>query len=118
VALLLITVDLPVASGCTTWTRVPPEGLPEPAPQQVQIWSGDSATVVHAPVIRDDSLTGTAQPSKANAAGARIARPIQDVDSLRVRKVSPSHTILAGVGILGAVAFIAAVTGGLYGDQP
>jgi|WetSurMetagenome_2_1015567.scaffolds.fasta_scaffold564123_1 hypothetical protein len=118
VALLLLAVHLPVASGCTTWATVPSNGLPDPTPQEIQVWSSDSATLLQGPVIRGDSLIGTTPQSKVNDSGTRISRPIQDVDSVRVRKVSPSQTILAGIGVLGAIAFIAAVSGGLYGDQP
>ena len=117
-AFLLLGLQLVSTSGCTTWSRVPPGGLPDPAPRQVQVWARDSVAVLQEPSVRSDSLVGTVTKAQGATERPTVARPLADVDSLRVRKVSATRTVLATVGIIGAFGFIVAVSGGLYGDEP
>ena len=114
----LLVLQLAVTGGCTAWSRTASPGLPDPVPQEVQVWALDSITVVKDPAIRNDSLIGSSPSTADGETLSRRGWPLVGIDSLRVRKVSPTRTVLAAIGIVGAVAFVAAVSGGAYGDQP
>jgi hypothetical protein len=105
------------ASGCTDWFRVPGGPLPAEPPKDAQVWVADSAFVVRNAVVRNDSLLGTVRPVKGDTVGASVGWRVGDVDSVRVRQVSASRSILAVFGAIAAFGFIVTTSGGLYGDD-
>ena len=118
VAAALLALQAVSSSGCSTWSSVPPSSLPSPAPEQIQVWADGALTLLNGPKYRNDSLIGEVSPAQGSGIPTEVARPLSGVDSLRIKKSSASRTVLAAIGVMAAIGFIVAVSGGLYGDQP
>ena len=118
VSVLLLAIQVVTTTGCTTWSRVSAPGLPNPAPQQVQAWAHDSATILKEPTLQNDSLTGMTAGAQGEGKGGHLAMPVAGVDSIRVKTFSATRTVLAAFEAVAAVGFVVAVTGGLWGDEP
>jgi hypothetical protein len=97
--LLLLT------AGCGSgWRRVDPAPATLRPRQQVQVWSGGHARVLHA-VIRDrDSLSGVPFQLPPGCDSCRITLPLATIDSLRVGNMEGGAYKSIGVALLGAVA--------------
>jgi len=69
----------------------------------MQLWMGDSAVVVRYPIVRNDSLIATIGGDSARQGGVPVSLPLADVDSTKLRHFSPTRTVLAVVGVFGAL---------------
>jgi hypothetical protein len=109
-AATLILVSLANAS-CQVWHRehIAPESLVTTRqPTQLRVTRTDgSQTILEHPVMRADTLSGTAL-GESNAPEVRI--PLADVGQVATRRFSAGRTIALGVGLAAAaVAAIVAV---------
>lgn len=87
------------ASGCSSWSQAAlGETSPTPA-HDVQIWRGDSASVVYAADVRGDSVVGFGDKAHRTT----LAFASSETDSVRVKKLDVTKTFLAAVGV-GAAA--------------
>lgn len=97
ISFLLLALQLALSTGCTAWAQTPVTAFAEPLPNKVKVWVSDSAYIVHDPVVRNDSLWGWEQSGEVK--GANLVWPTSRVDSLQTRQVTPSGTIILGVGV-------------------
>jgi len=106
-----------VISGCFAWGQVPPSALTPPSGRPVQVWTADSEKVVKWASITSDSLMGTPKAMSKDVPLETIRWPLAGVDSVRIKKFSVTQTLLATIGVVGALSFIIVVSGGLYGEN-
>ena len=82
---ICVVLTLNSVSGCAGWTRLALPSDTTLAPrQQVQVWSGSHARVLHAVRLSGDSLVGVPFQKPPSCDSCRIAIPRSDVDSLRL----------------------------------
>lgn len=113
----LLLVNHVVISGCFAWGQVPPSALTPPSGRPVQVWTADSEKVVKWASITSDSLMGTPKAMSKDVPLETIRWPLAGVDSVRIKKFSVTQTLLATIGVVGALSFIIVVSGGLYGEN-
>jgi hypothetical protein len=116
-ALTLLICHALLFTGCTDWFRVPGGPMPAEPPKSAQVWVADSSFVVRSAVVRDDSLLGTVRPVKGDTVGVAVGWRVESIDSVRVRHVSATRSVLAAIGVFAAFGFIVAISGGLYGEE-
>ena len=76
---------LSVVFGCAGWTRVAVQSDTTLAPrQQVQVWQGSHARVLHAVRFSGDSLVGVPFQKPPSCDSCRVAIARSNVDSLRL----------------------------------
>jgi hypothetical protein len=97
ISFLLLALQLVYSTGCTAWAQTPVTTLAEPLPNKVKMWVGDSAYILHDPVVRNDSLLGWER--SGDVKGSSLAWPTSRVDSLQTRQITTGGTILLGVGV-------------------
>jgi len=114
VALILMVAELLSISGCSVWSRIPTTTLPEPAPEQVQVWRHDSAALIQKPAARGDTLIGFIASTRHDTVSTQVRQPLAELDSLRVKKVSASRTALATIALVASVFFVFLISGGFY----
>lgn len=83
----------------------------------MQVWTADSVKVVKWASFTSDSLMGTPKATSKDALPETQRWPLARVDSVRVKKFSVTQTLLATIGVVGALSFIIVVSGGLYGEN-
>jgi len=105
-------------SGCAGWTRVEslePDSLPPG--QDVQVWTGRKARVLHGVTIGQDSIRGIPFQLPLSCDTCRVAVPLAAVDSVRVGSEAQNGFLwVAGVG--GVLLVIAAIIEGLKSNYP
>lgn len=90
-----------LVSACGGWQRLPdlsPDTLPRR--QQVQLWSGGQARVLHAVRIDSDSIHGVPFQLPPTCDSCRVAIPLAAVDSLRLGNQEAPAIVLIGSGLL------------------
>ena len=97
-------------SGCTDWFRTPGGPVPARLPKKAQVWVADSSFLVRDAILRNDSLIGTIRFVKGDTTGVLRGWRLEDMDSVRVRHVSATRSVLAVFGIAGAILAILAFT--------
>lgn len=95
------------AGGCASWRRVeapPPDALR--ATQQVQLWRGGQAEVLHGVAVRGDTVTGIPYHLRLDCDSCRVTRV--GYDSLRTGSLEKKGFLVVGgvVLALGTVALI------------
>ena len=100
---LLLASLLVGSSACAGWVRQPIDpSIPPPESSKFQVWSHDSAYLVHALRVDHDTLTGVVTRSDEN--GSRwVAIAMAEVDSIRIaRSGGPDPGLLLGLVAVGA----------------
>lgn len=101
-------------TGCTVWSSVPPTALAQPSGDQAEVWAGDTVVLADSLRVYQDSLVGVVKLPQQGAAWQAVSWSSEEVDSVRVKKVSPTRTVLAGVGGGAfALVFFVGLSGGL-----
>jgi len=87
-----------LASGCSAgWKRVHPPGpMTYSKRQQVQVWHGTEAVVLHAVAVDSATLSGVPFIEHPDCDSCRIRLPIASVDSVRLG--NQERGFLLGVG--------------------
>lgn len=106
-ASVLIAIHLFLITGCSGWFRTGGAPLPTPLPDHAQVWAADTSVEVRNLTARGDSLLGELKSDRGKEAPRNTAWRVADVDSLRVKQISASRTVLAAFGVLSVfVAFL------------
>ena len=99
--------------GCSGWTRLALPSDTTLAPrQQVQVWSGSHARVLHAVRLSRDSLVGVPFEKPPSCDSCRVAIARSDVDSLRVGSMERAGIVVSALPFL-ALAFLAMAFAGM-----
>jgi len=99
--------------GCAGWQRVQVASDTTLAPrQQVQVWRGSQARVLHAVRLSGDSLVGVPFQKPPSCDSCRIAISRSDVDSLRVGNMERAGIVVSALPFL-ALAFLAISLAGM-----
>jgi len=86
--LLFITLTLACTACSSTWSRRPLGSLtPLAAGQQVQVWQGRRAIVVHGVQVDSTRLTAVPYYQRLDCDSCQIALPRSSIDSVRVGNV-------------------------------
>jgi hypothetical protein len=99
--------------GCAGWTRLALPSDTTLAPrQQVQVWRGSQARVLHAVRLSGDSLVGVPFQKPPSCDSCRVAIARSDVDSLRVGNMERAGIVVSALPFL-ALAFLAMTLAGM-----
>jgi len=99
--------------GCAGWERVQLASDTSLAPrQQVQVWSGSHARVLHGVRLSRDSLVGVPFQKPPSCDSCRVAIARSDVDSLRVGSMERAGIVVSALPFL-ALAFLAMAFAGM-----
>ena len=112
-ALALVVATL--VSGCAGWRRTELSPAVPIAPrQQVQVWQAGRSRLVHALVVRGDTLYAVPFTQSPSCDSCRVAIPLSQVDSTRFGNIERVGFIV-GLGpivaLLGLVAAFALSSG-------
>ncbi len=96
------------SSGCLAWKVEPvaPRELlrQQPGITAVRVTRADKSKVeIYDPMLQGDSIVG----HPTNRAIARLVMPLDQVQTIAVRKKSVGKTLLIGLGVIGAVTVYA-----------
>jgi hypothetical protein len=102
VSRLLLASLLVGSSACAGWVRQPIDpSSPPPESSEFQVWSHDSAYLVHALRVDRDTLTGVVTRSDENGS-RRVAIAMAEVDSTRIARTGePDPGLLLGLVVVG-----------------
>ena len=96
-----------ISSGCMAWKVepvAPRELLRQPGITAVRVTRADKSKVeIYDPVLQGDSIIG----HPTDRAIARLVMPLDQVQTIAVRKKSVGKTLLIGLGVIGAVTVYA-----------
>ncbi len=106
----LAVVVLLLGTACTTWGHARGgDVLARPIPERrpLEVWSGGRRYDVHAVRVVGDSVVMVPHWKRPACDSCRIVLPRAAVDSVRVRVLSPTRTVVL-LGILGGALWLAA----------
>jgi hypothetical protein len=116
-ALGLLTLAL--AAGCAGWHRTQlSEGQRLPPRQQVRVWQHGDSRIVHAGLVRHDTLFAVPFTKPPGCDSCRIAIPMSEVDSLEFGNSERTGVFVVLLPFALAMGFLIAISiiyGG-YGD--
>jgi hypothetical protein len=99
--------------GCAGWQRVELASDTALATrQQVQVWRGSQARVLHAVRLSADSLVGVPFQKSPSCDSCRVAIARSDVDSLRLGNMERAGVVVSALPFL-ALAFLAVALSGM-----
>jgi hypothetical protein len=115
--LLLITLTLACAACSSSWSRRSLDSLtPLPARQQLQVWQGTRAIVVHGVQVDSTRLTAIPYYQRLDCDSCLIALPRLSIDSVRVGNVTDgvwrTTAVLATLFIAGVAYCVRGGCGG------
>jgi hypothetical protein len=99
---LLLATFLAGSSACAGWVRRPIDpSSPPPEASEFQVWSHDSAHLVHDLRVDHDTLTGVV--TRSDEKGSRfVTIAMGEVDSIRVARTgAPDPGLLLGLVVVG-----------------
>ena len=109
---LLGVAALAGLSGCAGWLRVTAPSDTTFAPrQQVQVWQGRQARVLHEVHLTPDSLIGVPFNRRADCDSCRVAVPRAAVDSLRLGDRETPALVLSVLPLAALIATLVALRG-------
>lgn len=92
-------------AGCGAgWRWVDPVPASLPPRQQVQVWQGGHARVLHAVTHTPDSLSGVPYHLSPACDSCRVTLPLASIDSMRLGNMERGAYRSIGVALLGMTA--------------
>jgi hypothetical protein len=111
--LSLVVAAMPLA--CASWQRVAvPVDTVLAERQQVQVWRGSRARVLHAVRVTSDSVVGVPFQQRLSCDSCRVAVPRAEVDSLRFGNQEAPGVFFSILPFVALVVLLATLRGPLF----